>query len=117
MHLHRHFVPVVLAAVLFGAGPPRARAACNLIPSASQTFRSALGATNKPFAAPADFVEVSVQPAACDVGSPGLLPNATDHDVTIAFTPPNRGQARVVLLTESCAASAGKIAACEATKG
>src|SRR5262245_26506411 len=76
-----------------------ARAACNLIPSATQTFRSTLGATNKPYAAPGDFVEVGVRPTLCDTASPGLLPQAADHDVTIVFTQPGSGNRRVVFLT------------------
>jgi Tol biopolymer transport system component len=108
----------VLASFAAATLAPRpAGAACNLIPSAIQTFRSTLGSTNKPFAAPGDFVEVGVRPAVCDVASPGLQPAATDHDVTVVFTPHNKGQRRVVVLTASCAAAAGKLAACEATKG
>src|SRR4051794_6414764 len=39
-----------------------ADAGCNIIPSATQTFRGALGSTNRPFAGPGDFVEVGVEP-------------------------------------------------------
>jgi hypothetical protein len=91
-------------------------AGCNLIPSASVTFRGALGATNKPFGAPGDFVEVAVQPAGCDIASAGFQPLATDHDVTIVFTPAGKGQRRVAFLTSNCNVAAAKQAACEATK-
>jgi len=33
-------------------------ASCNLIPSATTTFRGALGGTDRPFASPGEFVEV-----------------------------------------------------------
>src|SRR5690242_8732552 len=95
----------VLGAVILAA-PHEAGAACNLIPSASQRFRSDLGATNRPFAAPGDFVEVGVQPGRCDTASPGFSPTAGDHVVTLIFTPPG-GQARVVFLgTDDCATNA-----------
>src|SRR5262245_20402133 len=96
------------------------RAACNLIPSASQTFRSTLGATNKPFAAPGDFVEVSVRPARCDVASAGFGAAASDHVVTVVFTPPLGGARRVAFLTaDTCGspASMARQAACEAIVG
>src|SRR5262249_58693447 len=84
---------VALALAILPAAP--AHAACNLIPSASLTYRSSLGATNKPYAAPGDFVEIEVRPALCDVVSPGLRALGTDHDVTVVFTPPGNGQRRV----------------------
>src|SRR5262245_16046364 len=106
---------VALALAILPAAP--AHAACNLIPSASLTYRSSLGATNKPYAAPGDFVEIEVRPALCDVVSPGLRALGTDHDVTVVFTPPGNGQRRVVLLTADCAAAAAKRTACEAAEG
>jgi hypothetical protein len=66
-------------------------AACNLIPSASKTFRSALGDTNRPFAAPGDFVEVGASPARCAGASPGFSALPDDHVVTVLFTPPANG--------------------------
>jgi hypothetical protein len=41
-----------LGTVIAAASPTQA--ACNLIPSATQNFRSALGSLNKPYAAPGD---------------------------------------------------------------
>jgi len=107
----------VLAAVLSAARI--AGAACNLIPSATQTFRGALGATNRPYAAPGDFVEVGVRPGACDGASPGLGALASDHEVTIVFTPPSNGARRVAFLTSDCAspASVAKRQACETVVG
>ena len=104
--------------------------ACNLIPSAGQVFRSTLGSTNKPFAAPGDYVEIAVDPARCDTTSPGLpaceaVPPAppptecsTDHIVTVVFTPPNDGTKRVAFLTAgSCSQMVAKQSACEALVG
>jgi hypothetical protein len=93
----------------------RADTACNLIPSASTTFRGTLGATNRPFAAPGDFVEVAVSPTRCDVASPGLSANAGDQVVTLVFRPLASGPRRVVVLTTACGAV--KLQSCAATPG
>ncbi len=109
---------LVLGALL--ALADRADAACNLIPSATQAFRGTLGTTNKPFAAPGDFVEVNVRRDVCDLASPGLGAMASDHIVTIVFTPPQKGPARVAFLTaDPCGsvASTTKQQACEAVVG
>src|SRR5689334_6353988 len=76
---HGSGVAVTFAAVLVIASlciADAARAACNLIPRASTTFRSALGSTNRPFAAPGEFVELKLRPAQglCDGASPGFDP-------------------------------------------
>jgi Tol biopolymer transport system component len=104
------------------ASPPNARAACNLIPSAIQSFRGTLGTANKPFAAPGDFVEVHVDPARCDGTSGGLGVDADDQNVTIVFTPPLNGPRRVAFLTADpglCggATAQAKRTACEAVVG
>src|SRR5262245_59653021 len=115
--------PIVLAlglGVLVLGGARNVRPACNLIPSATKTFRSTAGSTNKPFAAPGDYVEVAVRPARCVVASPGLGGMATDHLVSVVFTPPSNGTRRVAFLTtDSCAsqASVAKQTACEAIVG
>src|SRR5262245_60907667 len=113
-------LPFVLLALLTATlGDREAGAACNLIPSASQTFRSTLGATDRPFAGPGDFVEVGVDQARCDLASPGLSANGADHVVTIVFRPTG-GQARVVFLTaDSCTNGTSKSLrqACESTPG
>src|SRR5882724_1341455 len=113
-------VALLVVSLLGGLfGGREAHAACNLIPSASKTFRGALGATNRPFAAPGDFVEVAVDPSRCDTGSSGFAADGEDHVVTIVFKPTG-GQARVVFLTAaSCSGGSMKSArlACEATAG
>src|SRR5438132_9836598 len=62
---------MALAATLWPA-PRAAHAVCNLIPSATTTFRSTLGSASRPFAAPGEFVEIGVDTAGCDAASPGL---------------------------------------------
>jgi Tol biopolymer transport system component len=115
-------VPVlvlVLALLVASFHGGEADAACNLIPSASKTFRGALGTTNRPFASPGDFVEVGVDQARCDSGSPGFAADGADHVVTLVFKPTG-GQARVVFVTAgSCTKGSSKSLqlACEGTAG
>jgi hypothetical protein len=95
-----------VAAVLLAALAGRAEAACNLIPSATQTFRGTLGVTDRPFASPGEIVELRVRPAVCDAASPGFTPptppNLPPYDVTIVFTPPGGGSPNVVVLAPDC---------------
>ena len=120
MYLRPTVIALLAVSILGGLLAGRdAHAACNLIPSASKTFRGALGATNRPFAAPGDFVEVVVDTARCDTGSSGFAADGGDHVVTLVFKPTG-GQARVVALTtDSCSSGKMKSArlACEATPG
>ena len=46
------------------------QASCNLIPGTAKTFNATLGATNRPFAAPGEAIELLVRP--CDAASVGL---------------------------------------------
>jgi Tol biopolymer transport system component len=97
-----------------------ARAACNLIPSASRNFRGTLGDLNRPFAAPGDFVEIGVSPDRCAGASAGLAASIDDQIVTVVFEPPGGGDRRVAFLTtQGCGAPSmvAKAGACEATVG
>src|SRR5690349_4290154 len=112
----------LLCALLISVGllhVRRADAACNLIPSAAKTFRSSLGATNRPFAAPGDFVEVSVDPFDCDAASPGLALDPLQEVVTIVYTPAAPATRQLVVLAADCTsgAIAGKIKACQKLAG
>ena len=80
----------------------RAHAACNIIPSVSKAFQSSVGATNRPFAAPGDLVQVAVDPAGCDLTSTGLLGDPTQEAVTIVYTPSGRAAPHVVVLATDC---------------
>lgn len=113
-------ISALLAVVTVTAAVPRrADAACNLIPSASRSFRGTLGDLNRPFAAPGDFVEIGASPARCAAASPGFSASEDDQIVSVVFEPPG-GTPRVAFLTtEDCngADALQKLAACEATVG
>lgn len=113
----RSLLSLFAASLLVIVSAVRSHAGCNLIPSANPTFRSSLGSASKPYAAPGDFVEIGVDPNRCNVASQGLLPTASEHIVTLVFTPTG-GQSRVVFLTtDDCDFMATKTQACEATPG
>ena len=97
--------------------PRAAGAACNLIPGTVKTFNSTLGATNRPFAGPAEALEVKLRP--CDVGSPGIPALPSDSVVTVVFTPTGGGARNAVILTAagSCSAIDPQLAACSAQLG
>lgn len=107
----------VIALAIGGVDSRPAHAGCNLIPGTSKTFNAALGATNRPFAAPGETLEIAVRP--CDAGSLGLTANAADHIVTVLFTPPGGPAHAVVLTTDaSCATSVNALLpACAAQLG
>jgi hypothetical protein len=77
-----------------------ADAACDLIPSASITFRGALGSINRPFSAPGEIVELRLSPV-CDAASTGFATSAADHVVTLVFTPPD-GPRNVIVMSPDC---------------
>ena len=95
--------------VVLGLYARPAHAGCNLIPGTSKSFQGTLGATNRPFAAPGENVEVNLRP--CDSGSPGLSTTLTNHLVTVVFQPPS-GPRNVKVLTAdpTCTAVDAKIA-------
>jgi len=98
--------------------PRLATAACNLIPGATLAYNGALGATNRPFASPGEIVELALRD--CDPASAAISSSASDHLVTVVFTPTNPGAARTaVVLTAApdCSAVAPKLAACSAAIG
>ena len=83
-------IVLLVAAALAYAGD--VHAACNLIPGTEKSFSAALGATNRPYAAPGERLELQLR--ACDA-SPGFLPAGADHVVTLVFKPTvGRQQAR-----------------------
>src|SRR5262245_4470005 len=75
-----------LAVLAIGGVARVAHPCCNLVPGTVKTFNTGLGAANRPFAAPGETLEILTRP--CDVGTPGIMPLATDHVVTVVFTPP-----------------------------
>src|SRR5262245_10094970 len=99
----------LIGLLLAALDPPAVDAGCNLIPGTSKSFQGTLGATNRPFAAPGENVEVNLRP--CDSGSSGLSPIVDNHVVTVVFQPP-AGPHFVKVLTAdpTCAAIDAKIA-------
>jgi hypothetical protein len=87
---------VLLCAPLACVTP--AAADCNLIPGTSKAFNAELGATNRPFAAPGESVEIATRD--CDTGSASqALPlPASSYVVTVVFKP-ETGDAHAVVLT------------------
>ncbi len=90
-----------------------ADAGCNLIPGTAKSFNAALGATNRPFAAPGERLEVTLRD--CDAGTVGLTADAADHLVTIVFQPPTGPRNAVVLTSAAnCSALKKPLATCAA---
>ena len=104
----------LVAGLVVGVGLRPVHAACNLIPGTAKTFNGILGATNRPFAAPGESLEVRVRP--CDTTSPGLTATAADQVVTVVFTPPAGSRHAVVLTADAdCAMRIDpQLAACAA---
>jgi len=103
-------IPLALAAAM----PTAARAACNIIPGTTQTFRGTVAAADRPFAGPGDVLELHRDP--CDSAGSGFSAIATNQVITFVFTPPN-GPRNVVVLAKDCAALESKRATCAATAG
>ena len=94
-----------------GAMPCPVLAACNPIPGTIRAYDGVLGTTNRPFAAPGERVEIGIRD--CDTASPGISSTATDHLVTVVFTPPSGARHAVVLTAApDCSAVVPKVAAC-----
>ena len=112
----------LLASAAVASTPGAARAMCDVIPGANDVFRGALGQTDRPFASPGDFVQVSLEPGVCDAASvgfvdrPGGVVRGDDYAVTLLFTPPGGARTGVVL-ARSCATLNAKLAACGAALG
>jgi Tol biopolymer transport system component len=102
-----------VASVYIDASSQHADAACNLIPGTVRTYDSQLGATNRPFAAPGEDLEIKLRN--CDE-SPGFLPSGDQHVVTIVFKAPD-GTNNVVALTDDCLDIAGDVATCGGEPG
>jgi len=98
-HIRRLLVLVATIAVALASGPRVGHAACNLIPGTAKTFDAILGATNRPFAAPGEPLELRIRP--CDTASTGFLPTGDEHVVTLVFKAPG-GTNRVVALATDC---------------
>lgn len=109
----RNFCAGIFALVI---ASPQAQAACNLIPGTEKNFDSALGALNRPFAAPGESLEVRLRP--CDTASTalpgGFVAPASGYVVTVLFTRTSIKQA-VVLSTDCSFFNGATQAACESS--
>jgi len=103
-----------LSVVVAGNARP-ALAGCNLIPGTAKVFNGTRGATNRPFAAPGERLEVRTRP--CDPTA--LTASPGDHVVTIVFQPPSGSPHAVVLTADNqCSVNIdAKIPACDALLG
>ena len=89
-----------------------AEAMCDVIPSARESFRGALGSVDRPFAIPDElgqFIVVNLG-GECTSSSPGFPGTENDYWVTILLRPPN-GASETVTLTTS------DLPGCEAALG
>jgi Tol biopolymer transport system component len=91
----------------------RAHAACNIIPGTTRAFRGTLGVTDRPFAGPGAFVDLTLDPS-CHSASPGLASTPAEQVVTVVFTPPQAALRRLVVLATDCAALQSRLGACQA---
>ena len=105
------FAVFVAVTAVLGSGPA-AHGGCNLIPGTIKTFNSTLGTSNRPYAAPGERLELHLRP--CDTASPGLTADATDHIVTVVFTPAAGPHNTVVLTANAdCSTLSSQLVACE----
>ena len=66
---------ILAALALLLLTPRGAEASCNFVPGTVNEFRSAVGSTDRPFAAPGDIVSVGQSSTPCPLGDE-LLPAA-----------------------------------------
>jgi len=96
--------------------PSIADASCNLIPGTVNTFNGTLGATNRPYAAPGERVEVRTR--SCDAAARPLPDDTAGLVVTIVFTPAGDAPRNAAILSGGRCADLEKArAACEASLG
>ncbi len=100
----------VCLAVVILASP--ARAGCNLIAGTEIQFPSQQGTVDRPFAAPGEPVEVALRN--CDGTALSTL--ASDHLVTVVFTPTS-GERNAVVLADDCSGLTASLATCSAQPG
>ncbi|MFN8543660.1 MAG: hypothetical protein U0807_05575 [Candidatus Binatia bacterium] len=104
-----------MALAVIAAFPSGGRASCDVLPSPPLSFHGALGAVDRPFARPGDWLLVTLD-ARCDGSSPGFTAASAAHVVTIVFRAP-QGERNVVVLADDCAAVETQRQACAARSG
>jgi len=90
----------LLAVVVVAA---ESQAACDTIPSANRTFRSARGSVDRPFAAPGQVLQIQLDrgTGGCDRQGRDFHAEAADHVVTFMFRPA-AGIPHAVVLADDC---------------
>ena len=88
--------------------PTASHGACNVIPRAVEQFESALGASNRPFASPGDFVEIALRRTSTS-GMGGTVA-AEDLVALFVFSPP-AGKKTIVGVGSACVPDA--LSVCE----
>src|SRR4030095_8179616 len=102
---------ILVGALMSVATATTLHAACNVIPGTEKSFSATLGATNRPFSAPGENVELRLR--GCDA-SPGFLLAGSDHVVTLVFKS-SSGDIRVVAIAGNCGGV--DLAACSGAPG
>lgn len=119
----QHRVPLLAVAILALGAPSPVLAECDVIPGTTNQFRAALGSVDRPYAAPGDFVEITIRPDVCDGASAlrDLLaagPLEGNVRVTLVFEPPAGGPKSAVILSMPAAApTQGQLDNCAAQLG
>jgi Tol biopolymer transport system component len=110
---------LIALAVVLVATHGRALATCNVIPGVTSAFRSTLGTTDRPFAGPGDWVDLSFGPCAraAQNPTPSFATPAGANVVTVIFTPPRGGPRNVVVLAAGCPSLNPPLDACGTTPG
>jgi Tol biopolymer transport system component len=104
--------------ILVLCSAPRAYAVCDSFPGVAAIFPGALGALNRPYASPSDFLEVRLRRNVCDAASPGFTTGAAFADrISLFFTPPFGPPTALILATDCSFFDASVEAACIADLG
>lgn len=107
-------VAVLFVVATLAAMPRQGHASCNQIPGVVNSFRSAFGSIDRPFASPRDRVEIQRQ-GDC-AGDDGFDGDAADYVVS-AFFLANDGTAALVATTADCVGLAAELARCATAPG
>lgn len=91
-------VGVALLALFLGAVP--ARASCDLFPTVERSYEGVLGATNRPYAAPGETLEIRHRD--CDDGGKNPAAQADQNLVTVAFLDPGGQSGSLVVVADEC---------------
>lgn len=102
-----------LCGMFFLGGGGDVHASCNLIPGAEPVYRGAIGAADRPFAAPGEPVGLALQ--TCDDSAFGTL--ASDQVVTVIFEPASGGRTAAILTAGDCSVIDPLLASCVSDLG